>query len=161
MPGPVSSLMRRVANDTRTLPQNVARACSKIAEQELAKTVKGSTGGDARLSGMGNAKVSTKTETAGSTVAVATIRPARRTTGMWVILEDGTDGHDIRPRRGRTVSQPNSGRARGLNVGGEWAAGPWTVRGAPGKRTWTKAIAKARPMMDRAGRDELAKVVRG
>lgn len=162
MPGPTTKLFRDVANRTRTFPQSVVKAASAVVEKELRKTAKQDTGGDSRMSGMGNARVSPKTEIVGSSAAVATIHPARRTTGMWAILDEGTQGHSVRARRGRLDRQENEGRARALRVGrgNEWAAGPWIVRGAPARQTWRRAIRAARPDIERVGREQLAKVVR-
>lgn len=168
MPGPCAALLRRVSQDVKTLPRTIVDGCAAVVTKELKNTVTADTGGDGRLSGMGNAKVSTKTEVVGTSAAIATIRPARRTTGMWVILEDGTEGHDIRARRvrregGVSTRGTSVKRHRGseaMRVGDSWKTGPFTVKGAPAKRTWSRAIRKVRPQMERIGRDELAKVVR-
>lgn len=161
MPGPTSTLLRQVSQRTKTLPERVTKAVAKVVERELKIQVQRDTGGDSRLSGMGNGRVSTKTEYAGTSVSVMTIKPAKRTTGMWSILESGADPHAIAARRYRPHKSAQTTRRKAMRVGDSWAQGPFRSPGTSGKRTWTTAIRRARPDVDRVAREELAKAVRG
>jgi hypothetical protein len=144
-------MLREVSRRTKTLPQTIVAQVTKAVEKELKTSVGRDTGGDSRLSGMGNARVSTKTEIVGASATVGTIRPARRTTGMWVILDEGTRAHTIRPRR--------RNKTNALHIGDAWEEGPVRVSGSPAKGTWKRAIARVRPDLERIGRAELTKVL--
>lgn len=148
MAGPATAMLRRAQRNMLTLPDEIVEAGVKILQRELKRTIASATGGDGRMSGMGNSSVRPMVDVQSTgRISISSVRPARRTTGMFVILEDGTDAHDIRSRaRRRQPPRPSEA----MRIGDEWATGPWRVRGTSGKRVWSRAVTIARPQIARA-----------
>jgi hypothetical protein len=89
---------------------------------------------------------------------------------MWALLDSGRrGGYDVAARpnrrhksrgRGKGRTDPDSSRGRGMKIGGQWAAGPVTVkRRTSGRGTWAKGRDKGYAAGLEAARDELRRAV--
>lgn len=109
----------------RTLGRELA-ATIRTEITDAARTV----GVPARFRNMGGAKLSLRARTfAGPTRVTVDVTPSPP--GAWAIVEHGTSGHQVRPRRARALGAPGGPYAR------------VEVRGIPGRHGWTRAAAAA------------------
>lgn len=120
----------------------IVRVAGDIVVEELTRQMAADTGGDQALSGFRGGRYRLVLNvTALNNPAGVRIRPAKRQTGMWTILDSGRSGSTIaaRPRRRhkRGVKKGTS-RAAAMNIGGTWRAGPFKVGGTRGHHTWSK-----------------------
>lgn len=159
---------RRLASLSKRLgefDQIVVTTAGKVVYDAIIAQLERDTGGDRALSGIAGGRYKLDVDiTPLSNPAGVRLRPKDRQTGMWSILSKGTSPHELRanPRRKqvRKIVRTAS-RARAMNVGGSWRAGPWKVGGTRGKNTWQRGVAAGLDKAVEAVRDELHKAVSG
>jgi hypothetical protein len=143
----------------------IVRVAGDIVVEELTRQLAADTGGDQALSGFRGGRYRlTLNVTALNNPAGVRIRPAKRQSGMWAILDTGRSGSTIaaRPRRRhkRGVKKGTS-RAAAMNIGGTWRTGPFKVGPTRGHHTWSKGRDAGMAKALDAVREQLRKAVNG
>ena len=108
-------------------------------------------GGDLRMSWSGrNLKLGARFQTyskGASSFAILTPRPA----GVWSVLSNGSEAHDIYAGAKRPGRKRRNGKKQ-LKIGGQFAGVMVPHPGTPGKRTWQKGIKAAETPARRVNR---------
>lgn len=136
MASSVAAVYRRRAEALEDAPRRIAKDAAVVMSKAILDQARRDSGGDLRLSGVPSSRLGLKTTLSGGTpIAIAQIEAnPKRARGPWSWLESGTSRHVVRARRrfGK--------RRRTMRVGGEWATGPWEVRGMTAKRTFSRGV---------------------
>lgn len=121
-----AAAMHGYADAFAKAPHQLAQIGADALVEELERALLKATRGDRRLSNLEprapQPRVSVTADAAEVTADGA----------VWAILENGTQAHTIKPRRGKV-----------LRVGDEFRAGSFRVRGVRGKRTYSSAVSRA------------------
>lgn len=149
--GEAVDALGRVGKNLRTLPGVGVQYATKVIRDAALQAVKRDTGGDRRLSGLGprgralTVKV-TKREL-GNLVEGHVMAGPPKQRAPWFWLEEGTDAGD---RRVRTTSRRYRGR-------------PTTYYhpGTPAKNTWSEAVGRVTPSVERHFRKLHERALRG
>lgn len=155
----LAQLSARLGEFDRIIVRTAGEAINDALLEQLARD----TGGDSALSGFRGGRYKlTLNITPLNNPAGVRIRPARKQSGMWTILDSGRSGYQVaaRPRRRhkRGVKKGTS-RAAAMSIKGAWRAGPWHVGGTSGHRTWSKGRTIGFDRAMDAVRDELHRAV--
>jgi len=138
--------MARMADAAATAPVKVLPGIALTTKRMLTARIGPATGGDMRLSGVGRrgARIGVRyTITRGGTEAWIAAR------GPLHLLERGTRGHEITPKRKHAVSSPALERSRRDGAGRTNAAARVTVRGTRARHVWGRAVSDVAPDVGR------------
>lgn len=130
--------LRQMARRAESFPRTFVKGAVSDIRKDQTKSLKADTGGDAKLSGIGNARLTIRTSVKGGGSLVTGELSAGKPRGAWAWLEHGTKPHIV------------GGKFKG-------ARHP----GTRGKQTWSRSVG---PSLDRASkraRGELVAIVRG
>lgn len=159
----LAQLSKRLGEIDRVIVTTAGQIVHDTMIEELSRD----TGGDRALSGFAGGRYKLDLQINPIPRGVR-ISPVARQTGMWTILDSGRrGGYDVaaRPRRKRKTkgkTAKTSSRGQAMNIGGQWHAGPYTVkRSWAGRGTWRRGKARALPLAVDAARDELHRAVIG
>ena len=138
MAGSAGAGLRQLARRAEAFPRKFVKSAVSDLRKEQTKKLKMDTGGDAAMSGIGNAKLKIKTSVKGDTTVTGSVS-AGKPRGPWTWLEEGTKPHSA------------GGKFRG-------ARHPGTK---PGKRTWSRSVPRMMDGVVKKARDELRAIVQG
>jgi hypothetical protein len=126
-------------------PRQLAQTGADVLVEELERALIRATRGDRRLSNLDSRAPVPRVAIVHDDTAEITASGS-----VWSILENGTAGHVIRPRRGRV-----------LRIGDEWRSGPARVRGVRGRRTYSATVERATDTVMTAQREQWERIHRG
>ena len=161
----VAARLTQLAARLGEIDQVIVRVAGDIVVEQLTRQLAADTGGDQALSGFrgGRYRLTLQIDPLRNPAGVR-IRPAKKQSGMWTILDSGRSAFTVAARgrrRHKKGVKKGSSRAAGMNVDGAWRAGPWGVGGTRGHRTWSKGRDAGISRAVEAVRLELTKVVNG
>lgn len=126
------------------LPRRIAEEGVKTMRTEMLKVLSSDIGADRRMSNVTWQRFALGVDADFSgppeaTMAVLRPDPLRGGGPLYSWLEKGTQGHLVARKRGRGGSRWR------VQIGGDWATGPFEVRGMPAKRTWSRGVERGAP----------------
>ena len=135
--------MHSHADALANAPRQMALAGADVLVEALDAALLRATGGDRRLTNLEQRAAPPRVDVSADGAEVSAGG------ATWSILESGTRGHVIKPRR------------RVLRVGDEWRSGAVRVRGVRGQHTYSDAVDRATAAVMDAQREQWERSLRG